>query len=180
MSYVSRLSDVVRGGVAGADMQEGRAVRLTQSGIVGRNELPIFALATAGTTTNVFCLMAAVDDFPRPTKASMYTTTGLRYVDYNEGYSEPIRNDGDVYQVGMSVLWNPTIPSGALAQGHRGGTYAVPSGAFVDSSDIRVPGNMIAVGADGRWTYTATAAEAVGYTEEYNVQNEVLIFTLKQ
>src|SRR5688572_8539431 len=153
MAYVSRLSDVVRGGYASEDMQEGRAVRLTESGsFSGRNELPAFAPATAGTTTNVFCLMAAVDDFPRPTKKSMYTTTGLRFVNYDEGYSDPIRNDGDVYQVGMSVLWNPTIPSGALALGHRGGTYAVPSGAYVESANIRVPGNMIAVGADGRWT----------------------------
>lgn len=178
MAYVSRLSDVVRGVVAGANMQEGLAVRLTQSGLL--NELPVAELATAGETTNVFVLMAAVDDFPRPTPAGMYTAPAVRKFPINSAYTEPLRTNEQTYEVGMSVLWNPTIPSGARALAHRGGTYAVPSGAFIDSANIRVPGNKVKVGTNGRWEYTAIETDAVGYVEEYNTQNEVLIFTLKQ
>lgn len=179
MAYVSRLSDVVRGVVAGANFQEGLAVRLTAAG-TAHTDLPTAQLATGGETANVFIIMAAVDNFARPTRASMYTAPSTVQIDRNTGYSDPIRNLGDQYEVGMSVLWNPTIPSGALAQAHRGGTYAVPSGAFVDSVNIKVPGNKIKVGASGRWEYTSTESEAVGYTEEYNTDNAVLIFTLKQ
>lgn len=179
MAYVARLSDLVRGGVAGANLQEGLAVRLTQSGL--HADLPVFELANAGEVGNVFILFAAVDNFERPTDAGMYTanwyTTENRFD--NASYTDPIETR-TVYKVGMSVLWNPTIPEGALAQGHRGGTYAVPSGAFVDSVNIRVPGNKIAVGADGKWTYVATETTAVGYVEEFNTVNQVLIFTLKQ
>lgn len=180
MAYVSRLSDVVRGVVAGGNFQEGLAIKLAAATNTAHPDLPVAVLATAGEMTNVFVLMAAVDDFARPTRASMYTAPGTVQIDRNSGYSDPIRNLGNQYEVGMSVLWNPTIPSGALAQAHRGGTYAVPSGAFVDSADIKVAGNKIKVGANGQWQYTATEDDAVGYVEEYNTQNAVLIFTLKQ
>jgi hypothetical protein len=179
MAYISRLSDVVRGVSAGASFQEGLAVRLTAAG-QAHPDLPIAELANAGETANVFIVMAAPDNFARPTRAAMYTAGNKVVFDRNSGYSEPIRNLGDQYEVGMSVMWNPTIPSGALALAQRGGTYAVPSGAYVDSANIKVPGNMIKVGSNGKWEYTATTAEAVGYTEEYNTQNAVLIFTLKQ
>lgn len=180
MAYVSRLSDVVRGVVAGTNFQEGLAVRLTAATNTLHGDLPVAQLATAGETTNVFVLMAAVDNFARPTRAVMYTASPSVKIDRNSNYADPIRNLGDQYQVGMSVLWNPTVPSGALAQAHRGGTYAVPSGAFIDSADIRVAGNKIKVGTNGRWEYTAVETDAVGYVEEYNTDNAVLIFTLKQ
>jgi len=80
--------------------------------------------------------------------------------------------------VGKSTLWNPTLVSGELALMMRGGTFAVPSGAYIMSANIRVPGNMIRVGTGGLWEYTATEAEAVGVTEEYSPVNDVLIFTL--
>lgn len=179
MAYVSRLSDMVRGGVVGADgLQEGTAVMLTQSGV--RNELPVLMPATAASVGNVFILFAAVDNFARPTPEGMYTAPAFTTIDAraNTGWSDPIETL-TVYKVGKSVLWNPTLNSGELAQAHRGGTYAVPSGAFVDSADIRVPGNKIAVGANGQWTYTS-GANAVGYVEEYNDTNSVLIFTLHQ
>lgn len=179
MAYVSRLSDVSRGVVVSANFQEGLAVKLGAAGTT-HTDLPLASLATAGEKTNVFILIAAPDNFARPTRKDYYTAPSTTVMDRNTGYADPIRNLGDQYLVGMSVLWNPTIPSGALATAQRGGTYAVPSGAFVDSADIKVPGNKIKVGASGRWEYTAVETDAVGYTEEYNTANSVLIFTLNQ
>ena len=179
MAYVSRLSDVVRGVRVAGNFQEGLAVRLA-AGAVVKSDLPSAHLATAGETANVFILIASPDDFARPTRKDFYTAPTSVVMDRNSGYADPIRNLGDQYLVGMSVLWNPTIPSGAVATAQRGGTYAVPSGAYVDSANIKVPGNKIKVGASGKWEYTATESETVGYTEEFNTSLGVLIFSLKQ
>lgn len=180
MAYVSRLSDVVRGGVMGADIQEGRAVSIGQSGI--RAELPVLTLAATNEVNNVFCLMAAVDNFDRPTPAGMYTAPALRIRPNlaNETWDESGTTAVTYYNVGKSVLRNPTLVSGEVAQAHRGGTYAVPAGAFIDTAGIRVPGALVRVGASGMWEVTSTASQAVGYVEEYQSLNGHLIFTLKQ
>lgn len=179
MAYVSRLSDVSRGVRLGGAFQEGLAVKLGAANAL-KPDLPTATLATAGETVNVFILIAAPDDFSRPTREAFYTANPSVVMDRNSGYADPIRNLGNQYLVGMSTLWNPTLPSGVLATAQRGGTYAVPSGAFVDSANIRVPGNKIKVGASGKWEYTATESETVGYTEEYNSSLGVLVFTLSQ
>jgi hypothetical protein len=83
-----------------------------------------------------------------------------------------------MYRVGKSVLWNPTLVSGELANVHRGGSYAVLSGSFTDSAAIRVPGAMVKVGAGTKWEVTTSQSDAVGMVEEYNTVNGVLIFTL--
>ena len=175
MAYVARLSDYVRGGVVAASTQEGLAVVVAASG--QRNELPNLVQAAAGTVHNVFILFKNPDDFARPTPAEMYTVPGIRVVNLNQGFQEPIKTS-TVYEVGKSVLWNPTLVSGELGQAHRGGTYAVPSGAFIDVPAIRVPGALISVGANARWAVTTDNAVAVGMVEEFNTVNQVLIFSL--
>lgn len=176
MAYEARLSDYARGGVAGQAMVEGTPVKLVAGGLHG--ELPTLVPATAGETSNVFILLAAVDNFSRPTDARLYTANWYTQDNrYGSDYADPIKTT-TVYETGMSTLWSPTIPSGALAVAKRGGTYAVPSGMFVDSANIRVPGAKIAVGTNV-WTYTATETGAVGIVEEYNEVNQVLIFSLK-
>lgn len=175
MAYVARLSDYVRGGVVASNMQEGLAVVVAASG--QRNELPNLAQAPASSVHNVFILFKNPDDFARPTDAAMYTAPGVRVVNLNLGFQEPIKTS-TVYNVGKSVLWNPTLVSGELGQAHRGGTYAVPAGTFVDVTAIKVPGSLIAVGANGQWITTTDKTIAVGMVEEYNTVNEVLIFSL--
>ena len=177
MAYVSRLADYVRGGIVGANMQEGVAVILTVSGT--RNELPVLMPASQNQVGNIGILFKGPDDFPRPTLDSMYTAPGVQVVNWNSGYNVPVRTE-TTYQVGKSVLWNPTLVSGEQGLFMRGGTFAVPSGSFIDSANIRVPGNMIRVGSGGLWEYTATEAQSVGFVEEYNDAQGVLIFTLRQ
>lgn len=177
MAYQARLSDYVRGGVViDASLQEGVPVTITQSGT--RNELPGITAASANQVNNIGILFVGPDQFPRPTDARMYTIGALSQIDPSTGYHDPIDSNITTYKVGKSVLWNPTLTSGELGLVMRGGTYAVPSGAFTDSAAIRVPGAMIKVGTGTKWDVTSTQSEAVGMVEEYNTVNGVLIFSL--
>jgi|SwirhirootsSR3_FD_contig_71_66523_length_1563_multi_3_in_0_out_0_2 hypothetical protein len=177
MAYQARLSDYVRGGVVvDASLTEGTPVTFTQSGV--RNELPNITAATAGMVNNVGILMVGPDQFPRPTDARMYTVGRLSQIDPSTGYHDPINSNITTYNVGKSVLWNPTVASGELALVMRGGSYAVLSGQFTDSAAIRVPGAMIKVGTGPKWEVTTSQTDAVGVVEEYNTVNGVLIFTL--
>lgn len=175
MAYQARLSDYVRGGVVTTTLQEGVPVTFTQSGV--RNELPGITGASVGMVNNVGILFVGPDDFSRPTDSRMYTAGKLAQIDPNSGYADPIYTTTQ-YNVGKSVLWNPTLLSGELGLVMRGGSYAVPSGTFIDSAGIRVPGAMIKVGAGTKWDVTSSQTDAVGVVEEYNTVNGVLIFTL--
>lgn len=177
MAYVARLADFVRGGVIGEEMQEGLAVKLTTSGAGLRDELPVIMKASQNNVGQIGIVFKNPDDFARPTLAGLYTVGFKTVFNQNSGFSDPIRTETN-YLVGKSTLWNPTLISGELGLMMRGGTFAVPSGAYIMSDNIRVPGNMIRVGTGGLWEYTATEAQAVGIVEEYNVVNDVLIFTL--
>ena len=175
MAYQARLSDYVRGGVVvDATLQEGVPVVLTTSG--ARNELPGITAAGTNQVNQIGILFKNPDDFPRPTDARMYTASNLAQIDPQSGFGDPVYTTTQ-YQVGKSVLWNPTLVSGELGLLMRGGTYAVPSGTFNDSANIRVPGAMVRVNG-GKWDYTTTESQAVGIVEEYNTVNSVLIFTL--
>ncbi len=176
MAYQARLSDYVRGGVvADASLQEGVPVTFTQSGV--RNELPNIVAATQNMVNNVGILFATPDQFARPTDSRMYTVGRLAQISPSTGYADPVYT-ATTYNVGKSVLWNPTLASGELGLVCRGGTYAVPSGTFIDSASIRVPGAMVRVGTGTKWEVTSTQAEAVGVVEEYSTVNGVLIFSL--
>jgi len=177
MAYVARLADYVRGGVVGESMQEGTAVKLTTSGAGVHGELPVFMKASQNNVNTIGIVFKSPDDFARPTLEGLYTAPARVTFNQNSGFSDPVRTETN-YLVGKSTLWNPTLVSGELALMMRGGTFAVPSGAYIMSANIRVPGNMIRVGTGGLWEYTATEAEAVGVTEEYSPVNDVLIFTL--
>jgi hypothetical protein len=177
MAYQARLSDYVRGGVVlDATLIEGTPVTFTQSGV--RNELPSITAASVGMVNNVGILMVGPDQFPRPTDARMYTVGALAQINPSTGFHDPIQSGITTYNVGKSVLWNPTVASGELALVMRGGTYAVTTDSFIDSAGIRVPGAMIKVGAGPKWQVTTSQSDAVGVVEEFNTVNNVLIFTL--
>lgn len=179
MAYVARLPDYSRGGVIGESMTEGTAVKLTTSGTGVRNELPVIMKASQNQVNNIGIVIVPPDDFSRPTDSTLYTATKSTVVHPNSasGWNDPSRTR-TLYDVGKSTLWNPTLASGELGLVMRGGTFAVPSGLFIMSANIKVPGNMVRVGTGGLWEYTATEAEAVGMVEEFNAVNQVLIFTL--
>jgi hypothetical protein len=174
MAYTARLSEMVLPVQAGADIVEGTAVTLSTADTT--SGLPTVAVAAENTTTGVFVLMAAPDDFGRPVDSGWYTANPTGELDYFTGYTDPSRTR-TMYDVGLSAFWNPTVPSGARAQAHKGGTYAVPSGRFVDAANAKVAGNLLKVNSDGKWEYTASTG-ACAIVEEYNTTNGCLIFSL--
>lgn len=176
MAFQTRLSDVVIGGVVGESIQEGRAVKMTNSGI--HQDLPILMLADTDSMAGVFCLLAVPDQFSRPTRADLYKAPWYTTQPKTTGYLDPT-DAYTMYRVGKSVLWNPTITSGELGQAHRGGSYAVQSGAYVMSAGIRVPGSLVKV-TTGRWDTTTDETKAVGRVDKYDPTLDILCFTLKQ
>ncbi len=177
MAHMTRLSDLIKGGVVGESLQEGRAVKVTNSGI--HQDLPILMAADTDALANVHVLMAVPDQFTRPTRSDLYKAPWYTTQPQTTGYGSPVDENVTYYRVGKSVLWNPTITSGELGQAHRGGSYAVQSGAYVMSAGIKVPGSLVKV-TTGRWETTTDETKAVGTVDEYNSTLDVLCFTLKQ
>lgn len=176
MAHVAIGSPFVLQGVAGQDIGEGLAVVQSASGI--RGDVPTAMLAASGTTTGVYLAILPPDRFPRPTRQGFFTanyyTTGADPRLATE--QDAVIEDDTWYKIGPSLRENPTIPSGWLLQLHRGGVYTVPSGRFVESVNIRVPGAGVGVGASGKWQYVAS--NAVGEVKLY--RDGKLSFTLYQ
>lgn len=179
--HVSVRSDVVKGGILASDILEGLAVKLSDSGVWNgvQQNIPTIRLADA-TNAPVYVLEAAPDNFPRPVDLRQYratwnTTQGREDADFSEPLETVTR-----YNVGISNLDNPTVPSGFLGLAHRGGRYTVPSTCYVDSSGIKVPDNYIEVGSDGKWAYTASRTNAVGQVVEFDYATNNLTFELWQ
>lgn len=177
MAYIARLPDYARGGVVGEAMTEGMAVKMTTSGTGVRNELPVLMKASQNNVNTIGIVIVPPDNFARPTISTMYTAGNRQTLNPNTGYGDPV-HAWTLYNVGKSTLWNPTLASGELGIMMRGGTFAVPSGCYIMSANIQIPGSMVRVGTGALWEYTATEAEAVGVVEEFSAANQVLVFTL--
>lgn len=180
---INRFEDVI-GVVAQADIVEGRFVVLTSNAMGGLfmntdADLPGAKVpATAEEAKRAkFCITWAVDNREAP----IVDYPGSDF-DFRGGF---VNNAQGPLSVKM-YLTHPgnqeglTIPSGYKALGYTEGTFTLPSGAFVDSADIKVPGAAIVIadtstdGASeaGKPKYTATMAVGViGYTEDYDTDS---------
>ncbi len=178
--HVASRSAKVRGAIVIASVVEGLAVQLNDSGVARglETDLPTAALADSG-MLHPYIIAAAPDDFMRPVDKRQYQA-GWRVVSdktLSSGYSEPVETE-TFYKVGISNLYNPTIPSGFLVNLHRGGTYTVPEACFVDSADIKVVGTLIEVGDNGKWQRATVATNAVGEVVFYDATAAELTFEL--
>lgn len=178
--HVASRSAKVRGAILVTSVVEGLAVQLNDSGVARglETDLPFAALADSG-IKHPFVLGAAPDDFDRPVDIRQYQA-GWRVVSdktLSTGYNEPFDTTTQ-YRVGISNLYNPTVPSGFLVNLHRGGTYTVPSDCFVDSAGIKIVGNFVEVGSNGKWQYTALETNAVGEVVHYDSAASELTFEL--
>lgn len=180
--HVASRSTTVRGVITASSLVEGIPVKLTDSGVVNslNTDLPIVTGAESGLNP-VYILAAAPDDFPRPVDLRQYQA-GWRVVSdktLSTGYSEPLEAITR-YNIGMSNLYNPTLPSGVVANAHKGGTYTVPNTVFNDTAAIRVVGAYVEVGSNNKWQYTALRTNAVGEVIHYNSETNELTFMLWQ
>lgn len=178
--HVASRSAKVRGAIVIASVVEGLAVQLNDSGVARglETDLPTAALADSG-MLHPYIIAAAPDDFMRPVDKRQYQA-GWRVVSdktLSSGYSEPVETE-TFYKVGISNLYNPTIPSGFVVNLHRGGTYTIPVAAYTDSADIHVVGAPIEVGDNGKWQRATVTTNAVGEVVFYDAATEELTFEL--
>lgn len=178
---INRFEDVL-GVIPQADIVEGRFVVLTTNGMGGdfiniNDDLPGAKVpATAEEAKRAkFVITWAVDNRQAP----IVNYPGTAY-DFRGGFV----NSPAGPLTGLTMwLTHPgnqegqTIPSGFKSLAYTEGTFTLPSGHYVDSVDIKVPGAAIIIadtasdGASeaGKPKYTATmAAGVIGFTETYD------------
>lgn len=167
--HVASRSAKVKGAILVSDTLEGLAVKVTDSGTVNGLPTDLVTAAVADSGLNpVWILAAAPDNYDRPTDSRQYRA-GWKVVSDKwdgTGYADPVLTTTQ-YKIGVSNLYNPTIPSGYLVNLHKGGHYTIPTACYVDSTGIKVPGNPIEVGANGKWQYALTRTNAVGEVVHY-------------
>lgn len=159
-------------------MTEGVAVKLAASGL--HNDLPTVLKATVG-DVDVFCVMATPDEFPRPTPSTLFSyPASSTFPRASTITADQNQIDSRTwYNIGPSMLENPTLASGWKVQIHKGGAYHLPSGTFVDTTTIRSAGAHVKVAGSGLWTYAAANDSArVGYVREYNPSDGSIVIVL--
>lgn len=171
MAHIAVMAnDYSAGAVAGETFIEGSLVELHASGV--RNELPVALLAASG-ATNIFVALVPPDEYPRPTPVDLYTAPWYQTLDPRDATEFLIDSGqrGPWYNIGPSMLLEPTIASGWLIQCHKGGVYAFTANNFVDSAGLRVPGARLA------WNGTklyASNSNVVGSVREVRTVNGTL------
>jgi hypothetical protein len=182
--------DTVLGVVTTEDIVEGRMVLLTshsESYDFGSwGDLPGVKLPDTGAEAARarYCLTWAQDNRSLPLYQPHpdYQPYALRY-GWDQAANAPFA--ATVYITRPGVQEGLTIPSGTPANAFGEGLYTVPSGAFVYSAEIEVPGNPLAVAntADdsasdaGKLKYSAT--NPVGEVYEYDSSTGKLTFKLR-
>lgn len=182
---INRFEEVL-GGITQADTVEGRFVILVANVHLGtyinlNDDLPGLRVpATAEEAKRAKYVLAwAVDNrtppivnYEREFAAPLFderggwaSAAGTNPRAVNMWFSQPGHQEGT------------TIPSGYKALGYTDGTFTFPSGAYVYSADIIVPGAAIIIADEasdgaadaGKPKYVAVAAEGkVGVTETYD------------
>lgn len=179
MAIVALESKTCIGGYAGQTLWTNRAVVIdtTVSG-----ELPRVLLAPAN-ARNIYVVQIPPDQFSRPTPVDMFLHRpymlgiGNAYPNASNRYhpmyaTERVIESGQYYLIGPSLLISSAIPSGWRVQLHRGGAYTMTEDSYVDSPQIRIPGNSVAVGAQGKFVYSTT--NTVGTVIEYIPESKLL------
>lgn len=166
-----------RQGVAATTIVEGRAVVVGASGV--RNDLPNVTYAAANTahTGGVYVAFFPPDNFPRPTIRDMYTAPYIQSYNVNNAnlYGNPSMTQ-TVDLIPRSQWKEPSMYSGELVALHSG-KIGITTGCFVDSANIKIPGNKIKVAGSGLFEYTASTY-IVGEVDRYDAMTETLYIIL--
>ena len=181
---INKLQDV-EGAVAIEDIPEGRMVLFTSSSEThdfgSREDLPGIKLpdTTAEAAIASYVAGFALDNSSLP----LYVPTPAMSFALRGGFDQAVNVPFStaVYFTHQSNMLGQTIPSGWLALAYAGGTFTVPSGAFVYSASL-IPGAFLVAcdtasdGASqaGKLKYSATAG--VAKVHSYNSANNTLTF----
>jgi hypothetical protein len=181
---INRFEEVL-GGITQADTVEGRFVILVANVHLGtyinlNDDLPGLRVpATAEEAKRAKYVLAWAVDNRQPPIVNYEREFAASLFDERGGWVNAAQGPHDVrmWLTQPGHQEGTTIPSGYKALGYTDGTFTFPSGAYVESDEIKVPGAAIIIAdtasdsADdaGKPKYTATAAEGkVGVTETYD------------
>lgn len=178
---INRFEDVI-GVIPQENIVEGRFVVLTTNVHSGafvnlNEELPGARVPADAEEAKraKFCITWAVENRPAPIVDWPSAT-----FDFRGGWVNAPQGPHTGLTMWMTPPGNQegmTIPSGYKALGYTEGTFTLPSGHFVDSADIKVPGAAIIIadtasdgaGEAGKPKYTASmAAGVIGFTETFD------------
>lgn len=146
---INHYGDTIKGVVVAEDIVEGRMVCLT-SHSVSRNYGSLTDVPGAKLPTNAaeaararYCVTWAQDNRSLPLYVPQPAFShALRY-GFDQAANAPFA--ATVYLTHPGVQEGLTIPSGSEALAFGEGEYTVPSGAFVYSADVEVPGTQLEV-----------------------------------
>jgi len=186
---INHYGDTILGVVPTEDIVEGRMVLLTSHTFSydfgSREDLPGVKLPDDGTEAARarYCLTWAQDNRSLPLyQPHPSFAYALRY-GFDQDANAPF--SATVYITKPGQQEGVTIPSGQPSAAFGEGIYTVPSGAYVYSAEVEVPGNPLAVAntnddsADdaGKLKYSATnpVAEVYGF----DATNSRLTFKLR-
>lgn len=174
---INRFEDVI-GGVAQEDIVEGRFVVMVENEMGGDfmnvdADLPGFKRPSTAEEAKraKFCITWAVDNREAPIVDWPKTAFDFRggFVNGTQGPLTGVK----MWLTHPGNQESQTIPSGYKALGYTEGTFTLPSGQFVDSTDIKVPGCAIMIehsGADAGKpkAQTTLAVGYIGFTEDFD------------
>ena len=182
MAELNRFEEVA-GGVVQEDTVEGRFVIMvanTMGGLFMNTDADLPGLRVPATDEEAkrakYMLMWPVDNRQSPLVMSYPSTTFAFRGGFGvAGQQGPITPTMWLTHPGNQE--GTTIPSGYKGLAYTDGTFTLPSGAYIDSPDIRVPGAALIVANTatdtaanaGKPKYLAAAAEGkIGVTEAFD------------
>lgn len=181
---INKYSDII-GVLTIEDMAEGRFVTITETPSSDELTGPLTDLpgvklpATAEEAARaVYIITWPVDRREPPIINWPHDAYALRQ-GFDQAASTPITGK-TIYITYPGYQDGVTIPSGNQALAFGGGVYTLPSGAYVDSSNIRVRGAAVTAantaddgaGEAGKPKYSAS--NVIGYVERYNTTTKEL------
>lgn len=189
---LNKINDII-GAVAQEAIVEGRMVLLIKNNIThnfgGWSDLPGVKLpdTDAEALQAKYVAVFAQDSRPTPLFQNLPNYTYQLRDGWGTGSdnASPLSSQ-TVYLAHPNSMTGQTIPSGDRLALHAGGTYTVPSGAYVYNASLEIPGAKLEVlnasddgaGSAGKLAYNASGTIAI--VERYNSTNGELTFRTHQ
>lgn len=188
---INKFSDII-GAVATENIVEGRMVLLTSHSFShdfgSRTDLPGIKLPDNGTEAAkaLYVAVFAQDNRSLPIYQPLPSYSYNLRNGWGVGADNVPITGSTIYLTHPGNMVGQTIPSGELVTAHGGGTYTVPSGAYIYNASLEIPGAyLVAANASddseadaGKLKYSATAGVAV--VERYDSTTGDLTFRTRQ
>ncbi len=185
---INHYGDTILGVLAGQDIVEGRMVILTGHAMSidfgSQTDLPAVRVPATSAEAALarYCVTFAVDNRSLPIYQSVPSFTFALRGGFDQSSNVPFSATVRLTYPGNQE--GATIPSGSQALAFGEGIYTVPSGAFVYSAALTVPGTMLDVadtatdGAPSAGMLKAGSTAPVAQTIRYDSSDNRLTFKI--